>query len=436
MFSYPLAPWDNFFVNLDLLTKYSQAICVIDGSDLSQMIEEVYIAKDFYEKLVTFLMKKEFQGLNLFKPIQMPVCKNKRCTRVKIKSKIIKKRIIFLIFENHKKFAEAIFLDRWAFFTHASTSFYIIVMMDRNLMDVPCGSSNFTQNLKRKMGDIFNRVWQAYQISDIFIFMPYLCDIMKMMKFDPLSKCKGNDCSEMIVLINSVKELNNVSIEHKQSNFRGYPLKVSMFQRNPTLLTKVPPPLYRSYFTKDTIQVGRIAGVDGMFFGNMVKYLNFTPIITKYVKQDFGYMLPNGTYIGTVGDVLYRKTDISINGRFMKPYDTDEIVFTYPLYSDEFCLVAPKAGKVPNWLSIFQVFHVSTWIMLMTTACLMGLTWFMIRSKWSPVAEKADFSGMFTDVLLLIVSRPMKMPFLNGERIFIFVCFFFNLMFSALFQVF
>lgn len=436
IFGYPLKPLNNFFVNLDLLTKYSQTICVIDGSDLSKMKEDSYIAKDFYEELVTFLLKKKLQGLNLFKPIDMPVCKDKRCTRVKIKSKIAKKRIIFLIFDKHKTFMEAIFVDRWAFFTHASTSFYIVIMMDRNLMDIPCGSSNFMLNLQRKMGDTFNRVWNTYQISDIFIFMPYLCGEMKVMKFDPVSTCDGNDCSEMIIWINGMAELKELSIEHKRSNFRGYPLKVSLFQRNPTLLTKIPPPLFRSYFTKNTKHLGRIAGVDGFFLSTMVDHLNFTPILTKYKKQDYGYMLPNGTYTGSVGDVLYRKTDISINGRFMKPYDSDDIVFTYPLYSDEFCLVAPKAGKIPNWLSIFQVFHVSTWAMLLTTACLMGLIWFMIRSKWSPMAEKPDFSGMFTDVLLLIVSRPMKMPFLNGERIFIFVCFFFNLMFSALFQVF
>lgn len=89
--------------------------------------------------------------------------------------------------------------------------------------------------------------------------------------------------------------------------------------------------------------------LDGLFIYEMTKFLNFSPIITKPKDGDaFGHVDLNGRLTGALGELVYGKTDLSGNSRFMVTYDSNEFQFTNPIASDLICLLVPKAEKLPR----------------------------------------------------------------------------------------
>lgn len=85
-----------------------------------------------------------------------------------------------------------------------------------------------------------------------------------------------------------------------------------------------------------------------------------------------------------MGDVLYRQAQISFNGRFVADYGTDEIDFMYPVYFDQFCIVAPKSLKIPEWLAIFKCFSTTVWAVIIGTNVVCGCGWYLLQ-RWSYV---------------------------------------------------
>lgn len=53
----------------------------------------------------------------------------------------------------------------------------------------------------------------------------------------------------------------------------------------------------------------------------------------------FGYRNPNGSLTGALKNVQSRKSDIAFVGFFIKDYETRDVEFTSPIYSDELCIV-------------------------------------------------------------------------------------------------
>lgn len=82
-----------------------------------------------------------------------------------------------------------------------------------------------------------------------------------------------------------------------------------------------------------------------------------------------------------MGDVLYGKAYASFNARFIRDYGTDDIEFMTPVYFDKFCIIAPKASKIPEWMAIFKCFNVYVWCMIVVinTAC--GYFWYLLK-RW------------------------------------------------------
>lgn len=82
-----------------------------------------------------------------------------------------------------------------------------------------------------------------------------------------------------------------------------------------------------------------------------------------------------------MGDVLYRKALVCFSARFMTEYGTDDIEFMFPVYFDKFCIIAPKALKIPQWMAIFKCFNVYVWGLIVIANSICGYFWYLLK-QW------------------------------------------------------
>lgn len=121
-----------------------------------------------------------------------------------------------------------------------------------------------------------------------------------------------------------------------------------------------------------------LMGLDGLIMRNLELSLNFRKR-NILVPEEYGWMLDNGTFVGTIGELLRKKIDVSFNGRFIKYYDTFDVDFMYPIFFDKFCIVTPKAQSIPQYLRIFQCFDPVVWTVILVTNLVLGCVWFVTK---------------------------------------------------------
>lgn len=399
--------------------------------------------RDFYDFLIKYLQysKRYFVALNLYKTFYITCPAEEDCPEIKrISSYFQMQSLFFFIYDSHHQVNESFISDRWDIFKNLSVSLFFIVSLEKDFEEEPCSSPMVDDLLKQKYGYTLTAIWKMYQISEFFVYLPQFCGSWKILKFDPLVQCLlKEDCSTTVEIISDETYRHSREfLSHGFIDFKKYPLKVSAFPRDPTLVETIPYSLRDSYYVKDIDSTGFLGGVDGFFIGNLVKKLNFQPtFFAPADKNDYGMRLPNGTLIGSLADVVERRADISINARFFKLYKTDEIEFTTPISIERFCLIAPKAKMIPHWQNLLQVFEASTWYLILGTSVLLAVMWWLLRTNLAvtPQRGRPTDTHPIIDILLLIVNRPIMLPTRDGERIFIVFCLFFNLLFVGIFQV-
>lgn len=97
------------------------------------------------------------------------------------------------------------------------------------------------------------------------------------------------------------------------------------------------------------------------------------------VTSEYGWLLDNGTFVGSIGNILRKDIDVSFNGRFIKYYDTFDVNFMTPVLFENFCIVAPKALKIPEYLRIFQCFRPTVWVAIVIINLILGGVWFSTK---------------------------------------------------------
>lgn len=147
-----------------------------------------------------------------------------------------------------------------------------------------------------------------------------------------------------------------------------------------------------------------------------------------------------------MGDVLYRLADANFNGRFIIDYESDEIEFLNPVFSDKFCIIAPSALQIPSWMSIFRCYSVGVWSLILATLLVCTILLHFLRKWEAKMNLNANLTGkmkrrfklniVFTDMILVFTGGPIEnRPFRANERIFIGFCLIFNIIIAGTFQV-
>lgn len=239
----------------------------------------------------------------------------------------------------------------------------------------------------------------------------------------------------------------------KLASLNQFPLRVSLFSRYPTVLLpkEVPAVFARSYFARVSDKTNNYSGLDAIVLGNIAEAINFRPDIRQPISNDYGYELSNGTFIGSLGDVLYRRVYASFNGRFVSDYGTDDIEYLFPVNSDKMCVIAPKALKVPQWMAIFKCFSMHLWLLIILINTMCGYIWYLLK-LWANKADK--FSGNIQASrrqtsreldrisvisiemwIIMLGGASKRLPYRSMERVFLSVCLVSNIIIAGSFQV-
>uniref|UniRef100_A0A182NSF8 Ionotropic glutamate receptor C-terminal domain-containing protein n=1 Tax=Anopheles dirus TaxID=7168 RepID=A0A182NSF8_9DIPT len=178
----------------------------------------------------------------------------------------------------------------------------------------------------------------------------------------------------------------NSTAGNKLNIFNGVAIRCTVFPRNPTLLpwNSLPESFRSVRYVQQSVRASNgSGGLDGMLLGNMAVAMNFTAeTMDASDGQEYGYRLKNDTYVGSLGDLLQYRTDVSFNIRFMKYYDTQDIEFLHPIYSDQLCVLSPKSLEIPQWLAIFLCFHPYVWALFVIIGFVGGYCWYVLR-RWA-----------------------------------------------------
>lgn len=213
------------------------------------------------------------------------------------------------------------------------------------------------------------------------------------------------------------------------NNLRGYPIRISLFSRTPT-----------SFPLHSNDKVIEYIGVDGFFMRNLAKYMNFTAIAAgPRDGNEYGFMLPNnGTFTGSIGDILCDRVDISLNSRFVKLYGTNDIEFTLPVGFDNLCVIVPKAKRLPKWLAIFRIFnlHVQFALVCIYVGCsIISRILQKMHSHFKCVRKEISLVNTFIEMIPPFLSLPLiRMPSSSHQKVFVMTCFVFGMIIASIFQ--
>lgn len=153
-----------------------------------------------------------------------------------------------------------------------------------------------------------------------------------------------------------------------------------------------------------------------------------------------------------MGDVLYRKTEASFNGRFISDYGTNSIEYMYPVLFDKMCIIAPKALRIPQWTAIFNCFSRLVWAIIVIAVILCGCFWYLLKRwtlrkyKLNLIKHNTKYDRKFEDSskcrilsieiwFIMLAGASSHMPFRTVERIFISSCLATNVIIVGTFQV-
>ncbi|XP_052902928.1 uncharacterized protein LOC128310342 [Anopheles moucheti] len=235
----------------------------------------------------------------------------------------------------------------------------------------------------------------------------------------------------------------------KLNIFNGIPIRCTVFPRNPTLLPwESLPESFRSVqYVQQSVQASNgSGGLDGMLLGNLAVAMNFTAATMDASDGlEYGYRLHNDSYVGSLGDLLQYRTDVSFNIRFMKYYGTHGIEFLHPIYSDQLCILAPKSLEIPQWLAIFLCFHPYVWVSFVVIGFFGGYCWYVLR-RWGLCkvrryrqrlrkGDRAQCSVLSIELwLVLLGASSTQLPVRMIERLLLTVFLIANVIISGTFQ--
>lgn len=229
----------------------------------------------------------------------------------------------------------------------------------------------------------------------------------------------------------------------KGKDFKGYPFQASMFNRYPTMIESsvLPKSFLNTFYANGVKYSGGVAGFDGLVLGNLANVYNFETIRVKSIS--YGALLPDNTFSGSMGDILYRRADANLNGRFIIDYESNEIEFIYPVFADKFCIIAPSALQIPGWMAIFRCYSIGVWSGILATVFVCTFFWHFLK-EWDNQMNlhrkgyraSNKLKNIFTDMIMLIIGGPVRnIPLRSMERIFLGSCFIFNIIIAGTFQV-
>ncbi|KAH9418389.1 hypothetical protein DERP_010258 [Dermatophagoides pteronyssinus] len=139
------------------------------------------------------------------------------------------------------------------------------------------------------------------------------------------------------------------------------------------------PPISNIYGWDESMQTYRhVYGIDPFVLNLLARYFNFTYQLIDY-HRDYGLLLSNGSWTGTIGRLSKNELDLGIGG-FAVAYERLNVVkFLYPHIFGQHTFAMAKITMVPDFDIIFKPFKSIVWLCLLMTLILSCLLYLVMK---------------------------------------------------------
>lgn len=248
----------------------------------------------------------------------------------------------------------------------------------------------------RDLIDLLNKTWTKSGALRVFVS---IAD--NVYSFDPFHRNSDG-------IYGKLNLFSDLTMTEGLANLNGYPLNVEMFGatytssllKNPKKVDDfVGPDASAAKFIAKNLNATSESNVCACFLQQSNHKLCFLVSLTPNDGTKFGFKNPNNTFTGALRSIQSRKSDIAFIGYFIKDYETRDIEFSSPVYSDQVCVVVKKAGRIPQFMLPLIVFDQTLWICLGFETILGKFVYYNNKLFLFSVFEKFKFNLNFFDLI-------------------------------------
>lgn len=291
------------------------------------------------------------------------------------------------------------------------------------------------QEIKR----ILSQAYHDYKILGVacinvkaeYLNGQYLTSTIELYMYNPFVK----DDSSLAIFKFTPENVNQLLgefqhfIEARVRNLHGFQLRVSIFDY----------PMVSKPEFDESGTISHYSFVDGDQITTMAKYMNFTSVYVQPEFAKFGFQFPNGTFVGSLGDMEYDKADIAANPKIIANYNTSNAVFLQPITTDKlmFIIRQRETHKV-MMIAIYSEFDLPSLILNYVLLFIVPATYIFIsrteQKLHNPDQKLTSFGRIFVLMLAVGYNNSTKMPKGDSARILISTMLFYVLILTAIFQ--
>lgn len=211
--------------------------------------------------------------------------------------------------------------------------------------------------------EIFKRLWEKQIYNVVILFADGLA--VKALTFYPFNEKKCNDTATVELDI-STTGVENLFVE-KLKNLNKCPMTVSAPEVEPFVMKN-----------KNNEFVGR----DIDLVKSLAKALNFQlKLDTSGLPLTFGMKLANGSFTGSMKDLLNFDADIAIGDCFLKPSRLIYLDASSSYYNSRIIFVVPPGRKLRSIEKLLQPFSTTVWIILAAFVLITFATIYLLKLK-------------------------------------------------------
>ncbi|KAJ9577807.1 hypothetical protein L9F63_005626 [Diploptera punctata] len=270
-------------------------------------------------------------------------------------------------------------------------------------------------------------LWHEFKFKNVLVLKvkrKLFCVSRKMITFSPFKSVADAYHKGKISILDMNNTVSFSQLTKNIKHFNGYPLRITMFEREPTVM-----PTNECFSKKRNKCIKKYKGVDAFIMYSLIEHLNFTPIFqTPLDGGDYGFLAEDGFYTGSIADIVYGRSDMTMNGIFVKTYGTDSIVFTSTVYNDQVCVIVPKGKSIPKWLAMLMAIN-SDALIFTLIIYFINVIFLFILTKIHKIyvsnlmTTEARYSVSMLEVVRPLVSTPIpNTPEVTSQRVFLGSC--------------
>lgn len=199
----------------------------------------------------------------------------------------------------------------------------------------------------------------------------------------------------------------------KSYSLNQYPLTVSVFNRYPTMVKKVPKFFAQTHYARG-MKLSGYGGIDGLLLGNLAEKMNFrVKTIEPLGVEKYGFKR-GSKFSGALGDVLEGRAEMAFNSRFVIIYGAYNMNTMIPILGDKICVIIPAANKSPQWKAIFRVYDAYFWFALICVTSISGgiysvLIFYQEKQKRRELHDTflyKDFKNFVIEEEITVMTKP------------------------------